>query len=64
MRQIIRVLGVILGVGLIFFGVEIMLFPIFGGFKERLNAITMLLIGGLFLHYGITGKILFKKFIK
>ena len=59
----IRVLAAILGVVFIFVGAEVLFFPIFGGFKEKLNAVSTLLLGGVFFHYAITGKMLFRKSI-
>jgi|TARA_R110002060_G_scaffold73308_1_gene82180 hypothetical protein len=50
-----------LGIFFIIFGGELFFFPVFDGIKEKLNAITMLLMGGIFTHYGITGNIIFRK---
>lgn len=61
MELVIRVLGLMLGIFFIIFGGELFFFPVFDGIKEKLNAITMLLMGGIFTHYGITGNIIFRK---
>lgn len=57
MKNIIRVLGGILGILFVIFGIHLIISPLFGTLLEKLNVLSFFLIGVVFIIYGIRGKI-------
>ena len=56
LKTVIRVAGVLLGLFSIGTGVLMIFEPVFGTWLEKLNIITFLIMGTIFVHYGLTGK--------
>ena len=55
-KTIIRICGIIVGMGFIVVGISLLNGPIFNDFIEKLNSITFILLGVVFFIYGLTGK--------
>ena len=51
-----------MGLLFIIMGVFLFLFPVYGGTKELLNSLTFIIVGAVFLYYGLTGKSQFIRF--
>lgn len=55
-----RIIGTVLGLGLVFSGIQLFLFPIYDTWLEKLNIVSFFLIGIVFLAYGVSGKIILR----
>ncbi len=55
-NTIIRIFGIIIGMGLIVVGISLLHGPIFNDLTEKLNSITFIILGVVFFIYGLTGK--------
>ncbi|WP_010386346.1 DUF2892 domain-containing protein [Pseudoalteromonas rubra] len=54
-KLIMRLLGVVVGIVFILIGFLALINPIYGGLTEVLNQIFQILLGLMFLLYGVTG---------
>ena len=54
-KLIMCTLGVIVGLAFIVMGAWVLLNPIFGDLTEKLSHISQILLGLIFLFYGVTG---------
>ena len=54
-NKILRICAVILGTASIAVGISLFNKPIFDGILEKINAITFVIVGTVFLIYGLTG---------
>ncbi|OUR89046.1 hypothetical protein A9Q81_22585 [Gammaproteobacteria bacterium 42_54_T18] len=56
MKQIIlRTLGVVVGLAMIIAGISVLINPIFDNLNEKLSYSSQILIGSVFVFYGVTG---------
>lgn len=53
---IFRILGVILGLAFIISGALVLINPMYATLTEKLSQLSQILLGLLFIFYGITGK--------
>lgn len=56
MSLIIRVLGIAVGLVMLLMGGWLIYKPVFDNMLESLNAVAFILLGFLFIYYGITGR--------
>lgn len=56
-NKIYRPVAGILGILFIIFGIHLLISPLMGTFIEKLNIITFLLIGVVFIIFAIRGKV-------
>jgi uncharacterized membrane protein HdeD (DUF308 family) len=54
-KNILRTLGVIVGLAMIIAGVSVLINPIFDNLSEKLSYGSQVLIGSVFVFYGVTG---------
>ncbi len=56
MKQIIlRTLGVIVGLAMIIAGISVLINPVFDNLNEKLSYGSQIIIGSVFVFYGVTG---------
>ena len=59
-----RIIGILLGILFMIVGGYLLMFPIFYGLIEKLNSISMILAGTMFIYYGLTKNNLFKEILR
>jgi len=52
----IRIIGSVVGLSMLIMGGWLIIQPLNDTFLESLNAVTFILLGVLFIYYGVTGK--------
>jgi uncharacterized membrane protein YccC len=55
-KNILRIAGVLVGILAIGNGIHHLVFPLFDTLLEKINALVFLLLGAIFVIYGIRGK--------
>jgi hypothetical protein len=54
-KKLFRIVGGLVGITFILLGVHLFINPLFGNVLEKINSAVFVIVGGLFVKYGITG---------
>lgn len=63
-KIILRTLGVLIGLAFIAMGVLMLVVPVYDTFTEKLSMVSQILLGIVFIFYGVTGTDSLNSYIK
>ena len=63
-KIILRTLGVLIGLAFIAMGILMLVVPVYDTFTEKLSMVSQILLGIVFIFYGVTGTDSLNSYIK
>jgi len=63
-KIILRTLGVLIGLAFIAMGILMLVVPVYDTFTEKLSMVSQILLGIIFIFYGVTGADSLNSYIK